>query len=170
MAMGPFAMFDLSGLDVVLAHPTRRSGAAAAPHQRRSSGSSSMRRLGQKTGAGFYRYEKGSAKAASRFPIRRSRRSSPRKRARPASRRATSTDDEIASGSSARSINAAQNLLEDGIALRPGDIDIVYVYGYGFPPHHGGPMWYADESACERLRRIKRSDGASPLAELRKRR
>jgi 3-hydroxyacyl-CoA dehydrogenase len=33
--------------------------------------------------------------------------------------------------------------LEDGVALRPGDIDIVYVYGYGFPPHHGGPMWYA---------------------------
>ena len=33
------------------------------------------------------------------------------------------------------------------VALRPGDIDIVYIYGYGFPPHHGGPMWYADNEA-----------------------
>ena len=42
-------------------------------------------------------------------------------------------------------INVGAGLLQDGVALRPGDIDIVYIYGYGFPPHHGGPMWYADE-------------------------
>jgi 3-hydroxyacyl-CoA dehydrogenase len=42
-------------------------------------------------------------------------------------------------------INRGAYLLEEGVALRPGDIDIVFVYGYGFPPHHGGPMWYADE-------------------------
>ncbi|NNM93644.1 MAG: 3-hydroxyacyl-CoA dehydrogenase, partial [Candidatus Eremiobacteraeota bacterium] len=42
-------------------------------------------------------------------------------------------------------VNRGAYLLEEGVALRPGDIDIVYVYGYGFPPHHGGPMWYADE-------------------------
>ena len=39
-------------------------------------------------------------------------------------------------------INRGAHLLEEGVALRPGDIDIVYVYGYGFPPHPGGPMWY----------------------------
>ena len=42
-------------------------------------------------------------------------------------------------------VNRGAYLLEEGVALRPGDIDIVYVYGYGFPPHHGGPMWYADQ-------------------------
>jgi 3-hydroxyacyl-CoA dehydrogenase len=42
-------------------------------------------------------------------------------------------------------------MLEEGVALRPGDIDIVYVYGYGFPPHHGGPMWYADEVGVKRV-------------------
>ena len=42
-------------------------------------------------------------------------------------------------------INRGAELLREGVALRPGDIDIVYIYGYGFPPHHGGPMWYADE-------------------------
>ncbi|MBV8196577.1 MAG: hypothetical protein JO263_00455, partial [Candidatus Eremiobacteraeota bacterium] len=41
--------------------------------------------------------------------------------------------------------------LRTGVALRPGDIDIVYVYGYGFPPHHGGPMWYAGEVGVEHV-------------------
>jgi 3-hydroxyacyl-CoA dehydrogenase len=41
-------------------------------------------------------------------------------------------------------VNEGAKILEDGIALRAGDIDIVYVNGYGFPAHRGGPMWYAD--------------------------
>ena len=42
-------------------------------------------------------------------------------------------------------VNTGAELLRTGVALRPGDIDLVWIYGYGFPPHHGGPMWYADE-------------------------
>ena len=58
-------------------------------------------------------------------------------------------------------VNRGAYLLEEGIALRPGDIDIVYVYGYGFPPHHGGPMWYADEVGVERVyERIKEFETA----------
>jgi 3-hydroxyacyl-CoA dehydrogenase len=55
------------------------------------------------------------------------------------------TDREICDRLVYALINRGAYLLEEGIALRPGDIDIVFVYGYGFPPHHGGPMWYADE-------------------------
>jgi 3-hydroxyacyl-CoA dehydrogenase len=54
-------------------------------------------------------------------------------------------DDEIRDRLVYALINRGAFLLAEGIALRPGDIDIVYVYGYGFPPHKGGPMWYADE-------------------------
>ena len=68
-------------------------------------------------------------------------------------------------------INSGANLLREGVALRPGDIDIVYVYGYGYPPHHGGPMWYADElglpQVLENLRALRTRFGAhwepSPL-------
>ncbi len=55
------------------------------------------------------------------------------------------TDDEIRDRLIYALVNRGAFLLEEGVAIRPGDIDIVYVYGYGFPPHRGGPMWYADE-------------------------
>ena len=42
-------------------------------------------------------------------------------------------------------INQGAELLGNGVAMRPGDIDIVWIYGYGFPWWHGGPMWYADD-------------------------
>jgi 3-hydroxyacyl-CoA dehydrogenase len=48
-------------------------------------------------------------------------------------------------------INCGAYLLEERIAKRPGDIDISYVYGYGFPPHHGGPMWYAKEVGLQNV-------------------
>ena len=41
--------------------------------------------------------------------------------------------------------NVGADLLTKDVSFRPGDEDIVFIYGYGFPPHHGGPMWYADE-------------------------
>ena len=44
-------------------------------------------------------------------------------------------------------VNEGARILEEGIALRAGDIDIMYIYGYGFPPRRGGPMWYAERSA-----------------------
>ncbi len=62
---------------------------------------------------------------------------------RRASRRAPSTDAEIRDRLLGALIDRGKHLLEEGVALRPGDIDIVYVYGYGFPPHRGGPMWYS---------------------------
>ena len=60
------------------------------------------------------------------------------------------SDDEIRDRLIFALVNRGAYLLEEGVALRPGDIDIVYVYGYGFPPHRGGPMWYADEVGVQR--------------------
>ena len=48
-------------------------------------------------------------------------------------------------------INEGFKVLEDGIALRPGDIDVVWIYGYGFPRHKGGPMHFADEHGLGRI-------------------
>jgi 3-hydroxyacyl-CoA dehydrogenase len=140
MAMGPFAMIDLSGIDVfwhiVQGNPeAMRTRSAIIDRLYRE------KRFGQKTGAGIYRYETGS-----REPI-----PDPvttgllREEAAKAGivPRPDVSDVEITQRLTGALIAAGETLLETGVALRPGDIDIVYVYGYGFPPYRGGPMWYA---------------------------
>ncbi|MGA3038026.1 MAG: 3-hydroxyacyl-CoA dehydrogenase NAD-binding domain-containing protein [Vulcanimicrobiaceae bacterium] len=141
MAMGPFATFDLSGIDVFWRIQQDRKDAVG----RRTNIIDRLYQLGrygQKTGAGIYKYEKGQrdpipdpeveklfaeeAKAAGIAP-------------RPVS------DDEIVKRLVYALVNVGAELLRTGIALRAGDEDIVYIYGYGFPPHTGGPMWYADQ-------------------------
>ena len=61
-------------------------------------------------------------------------------------------------------INEGAKVLEEGVALRAADIDVIYIYGYGFPPHRGGPMWYADAvglpKVLERVRQFERAHGA----------
>jgi len=139
--MGPFAMSDLSGLDVGAAIARARGGSGARTDVLERL--VAMGRLGQKTMAGYFKYDKSVGKG--REPIRdpevealfadaaRSAGIAPR----------DVSDDEIRGRLLSALANRGAHLLEDGVALRPGDIDIVYVYGYGFPPHHGGPMWYA---------------------------
>jgi 3-hydroxyacyl-CoA dehydrogenase len=166
-AMGPFAMFDLSGVDVFW-HISQMRAQAMGARTKIIDLLYERKRFGQKSGAGFYRYEKGSrdpladpevvelfAQEAARHGI--------------ASRDVS--DAEIVQRLTHALINAGANLLREGIALRPGDIDIVYIYGYGFPPHHGGPMWYADELGVDKvvdnLRALQQQFGAqwepSPL-------
>jgi 3-hydroxyacyl-CoA dehydrogenase len=138
--MGPFAMFDLSGLDVFW---HIEQGNPEAMHARSGIIDRLYRekRFGQKTGAGIYRYEKGS-----REPI-----PDPvtlalfREEAEKAgiAQGLEVTDAEIVARLTGALAHVGDELLRTGIALRSGDIDIVYVYGYGFPPHRGGPMWYA---------------------------
>ena len=158
MVMGPFAMFDLSGIDVFWRIQQERAGALGSRTKiiDRLHG---LKRFGQKTGAGFYKYEKGGrepipdpeveklfageAKAAGIEPR-------------------DVSDEEIVKRLVYALVNVGANLLRDGIALRPGDIDIVYIYGYGFPPHHGGPMWYADEIGVPRVLADIRAFGWEP--------
>ncbi len=141
--MGPFAMTDLSGLDIALAVQKAR-GAEALGRTGVLERLVQMGRLGQKSMAGYFKYDKAVGKG--REPIvdpqveelyaqaARTAGIAPR----------AAGDDEIRTRLLDALAERGRKLLDEGVALRPGDIDVVYVYGYGFPPHRGGPMWYAE--------------------------
>ncbi len=142
-AMGPFRVSDLAGLDVGW-YIRKRQAATRPAHLRYSKVADQiceMGRFGQKTGAGWYRYE-----AGNRTPI-----PDPKiealilsaSKAAGIERRAIS-EQEILERCMYALINTGAEILEEGIALRATDIDIVYIYGYGFPRYRGGPMFYAD--------------------------
>jgi 3-hydroxyacyl-CoA dehydrogenase len=143
LPMGPFAMGDLAGLDVGwrnrksrMAQLTPREQACNILDQICELG-----RYGQKTGAGFYRYD--ADRRASPDPlidtliVDHSRR-------RGIERRAIS-DQEILERCLYSMINEGAKILEEGIVGRAVDIDVVWLSGYGFPAYRGGPMFYADQ-------------------------
>ncbi len=142
--MGPFAMSDLSGIDVAW-HITKSRGDEAKGRTNVLERLVEEKRLGQKTMAGYFKYDKSVGKG--REPIAdpevEALFAEEARKAGIAPRKVL--DDEIRDRLLYALINRGAFLLEEGVALRPGDIDIAYVYGYGFPPHRGGPMWYADE-------------------------
>ena len=162
MAMGPLAVIDLAGLDV--GWRIRKEGGFAVPPGRKAyvveDRLCEQGHFGQKTGVGWYRYEPGSRTPlpnpdAARMAEEVARETGVTRRAIPA--------EEIVERTVYALINEGARILEEGIALRAGDIDIVYVYGYGFPAHRGGPMWYADavglKAVCERVREFQRQHG-----------
>jgi len=149
--MGPFAMSDLSGLDVGAAIARAHGGSVARTDVLERL--VAMGRLGQKTMAGYFKYDKAVGKG--REPI-----ADPEVEAlfaeaaqRAGIARRDVSDAEIRERLLDALVNRGTHLLEEGVALRPGDIDIVYVYGYGFPPHHGGPMWYAAQMQRDESKR-----------------
>ena len=142
-AMGIFAVHDMAGNDV--GYQTRKAQMATRPTDRRWNDLImklvEQGRLGQKSGAGWYRYEKGQRTpqrdpALEQFIVQESKRLGIERR--------TIGPDEILERCLYGMVNEGARLLEAGIAQRPSDIDITYVTGYGFPPRHGGPMHYAD--------------------------
>jgi 3-hydroxyacyl-CoA dehydrogenase len=142
--MGPFAMGDLSGIDVAW-HIAKARPDVAGGRTKIIDRLVEMKRLGQKTMGGYFKYDKAVGKGREPIPDPEVEAlfAEEAKAAGIAPREVT--DTEILERLTFALINRGAFLLEEGIALRPGDVDIVYVYGYGFPPHHGGPMWYADE-------------------------
>jgi 3-hydroxyacyl-CoA dehydrogenase len=148
--MGPFAMSDLSGLDIGL-HVQKLQGKAGQGRTNVLEELVAQKRLGQKAMAGFFRYDKAVGKGREPIadPVVEELFAQAARKAGVAPR--VVTGREIRDRLLYALINRGAYLLEEGIALRPGDIDIVYVYGYGFPPHHGGPMWYADEVGVARV-------------------
>jgi 3-hydroxyacyl-CoA dehydrogenase len=142
--MGPFAMGDLAGLDV--GWRIRKGRGAKAPVADRIC---ELGRFGQKTGAGYFKYEKGdrtpipdpevekiivdvaTSMAITRRPI---------------------GDDEILQRLLYPMVNEGAKILEEKIAIRASDIDVIWVYGYGWPVYRGGPMFWADSIGLKDLR------------------
>jgi 3-hydroxyacyl-CoA dehydrogenase len=142
-AMGPFRMGDLAGNDIGWAIRKRR--ALEKPGMKYSKTADLLcekGRFGQKTGAGWYDYVAGKRDAVPNAEVvqmiaahRASLGITPRK----------ISDDEIVQRLVYSLVNEAAHILEEGIASKAGDIDMVYLMGYGFPIYRGGPMNYADQ-------------------------
>jgi len=150
MAMGFFQMSDLAGNDIGFS-VRKEMGREEGMSGRYPSLLDVLPRagfLGQKTGRGFYLYQDNSrvglphAQAEDLITQYRAERGVvPRK----------VSDEEIKERMLYSLINEGFKVLEDGIALRPGDIDVVWIYGYGFPRHRGGPMHFADEHGLGKI-------------------
>jgi len=144
MAMGPFAMRDLSGLDIGMAIRTRQRQHLPShyPQPRVLDLLFEKGMLGQKTGRGFYRYEDGSRTPLPNpdLPAVLDAASSQQ-----GLRRQALSDEYILDRTLLALVNEGAKLLEEGIALRASDIDLIYLNGYGFPAYRGGPMFYADQ-------------------------
>jgi 3-hydroxyacyl-CoA dehydrogenase len=143
MAMGPLAMADMSGIDVfwrIEQEFPDSAGRATGIRKLYEAG-----RLGQKTGAGWYRYDE------NRKPI-----PDPEVLALVQKQQRAVSDLEIVERCIYALINEGARVLDDGIALRAVDIDMIYLTGYGFPAYRGGPMFYADTvgltKICDRIR------------------
>ncbi|HET7791993.1 MAG TPA: 3-hydroxyacyl-CoA dehydrogenase NAD-binding domain-containing protein [Rhizobacter sp.] len=163
MAMGPFRMGDLAGLDIGWATRKRKAaeaGVALTPNV--ADKLCEAGRFGQKTGSGWYRYE-----AGKRDPIpdpvteqliadyRAAAGITPRK----------ISDEEVVERCIFALVNEGARILAEGIAARASDIDLVYLNGYGFPAHRGGPMLYADIVGLPNVVRALRRFAAEPGAD-----
>ena len=149
MAMGPFAMCDMSGNDIIYHIRTRRRIAMPElPYSRIGDRLFELKRFGQKTGSGYYRYEKGS-----RAPIPDEHAATLIDECRAAAsiKPREISDKEIVERCIYALVNEGARILEEGIAARAVDIDMVYLTGYGFPAYRGGPMFYADSVGLSNL-------------------
>lgn len=142
-AMGPFRMGDLAGNDIGWAIRKRRSVERSdMKYSKTADLLCEKGRFGQKTGAGWYDYVAGKRDAIPNAEVvqmiedyRKAQGITPRK----------ISDEEIVQRLVYSLVNEAARILEDGIASRASDIDMVYLMGYGFPIYRGGPMNYADQ-------------------------
>jgi 3-hydroxyacyl-CoA dehydrogenase len=161
MAMGPLATGDLAGLDVGwrirkeyrhLENPGERQPIA-------EDRLCELGRFGQKTGFGWYKYDENRKAAVDPevAALMRKWTAEARIPQRQISR------EEIVDRCIYALVNEGARILEEGHALRPADIDIIYIHGYGFPAYRGGPMWYADtvglQHVYERIREFQRQYG-----------
>ena len=142
--MGPFAMSDLAGLDV--GWRIRKGRGVKAPVADRIC---ELGRFGQKTGAGYFKYEKGDRTPIPDLEVEKiivdvatalgiTRR--------------TISDEEIQQRLLYPMVNEGAKILEEKIAIRASDIDVIWVYGYGWPVYRGGPMFWADSIGLKALR------------------
>lgn len=160
-AMGPFRMGDLAGNDIGWAIRKRR--AIETPDMKYSKTADllcEMGRFGQKTGAGWYDYQAGKRDAIPSEVVnqmieqhRKALGVAPRK----------ISDEEIVQRLVYALVNEGAKILDEGIASKSGDIDMVYLTGYGFPIHRGGPMHYASEVGLFNVVQAMKRFAANPL-------
>ncbi len=153
-AMGPFAVGDLAGLDIAKA--TRDRKAATRPQDERYSRVADLicdqGWFGRKTGQGYYLYESGKKTGPNPGAVE----IVTAERARLGLAAQTFTDQDIVDRILTAMIQEAAMILQEGIALRPVEIDAVQLFGYGFPRHRGGPMHAADRiGVAEIITRIE---------------
>ena len=143
LAMGPFRMGDLAGNDIGWAIRKRRYVEKPdVKYAKIADKLCELGRFGQKTGMGWYRYEAGKRDAIP-DPVVEKLIEDYRKEQGIVPRKIG--DEEIVERCIYALVNEAARLLEEGIAQRASDVDMVYLTGYGFPLHRGGPMLYADQ-------------------------
>ena len=163
LAMGPFRMGDLAGLDIGWATRKRKAAEAGTPFKPGVADRlCEAGRYGQKTGSGWYLY-----KAGARDPI-----PDPAVENIIAEHRAALgitarkvSDSEVVERCIFALVNEGARILEEGIAARASDIDIVYLNGYGHPLHRGGPMLYADIVGLPNVVRALKRFAAEPGAD-----
>jgi 3-hydroxyacyl-CoA dehydrogenase len=142
MAMGPFRMYDMAGNDI--GWEIRKRRAKERPdmvYSKIADRICEQGRFGQKTGKGFYRYEPGDRRA---IPDPEVQKIIDAYRAEIGVKPRQISDEEIVERCIYALVNEGAQLLDEGIALRASDIDVVYLAGYGFPRYRGGPMFHAD--------------------------
>jgi 3-hydroxyacyl-CoA dehydrogenase len=150
MAMGPLAVGDLAGIDIGFKAregltdeqkgDVRTYCIADALYE--------MGRLGQKTGAGYYQYDPDTRQRSVDPLVLEVIEAQAKKRG---VERKVISDKTILDRLTFALINEGFKILEEGIAQRPSDIDVVYAFGYGFPAYRGGPMFYADTIGLEKI-------------------
>ncbi|MEO6956420.1 MAG: 3-hydroxyacyl-CoA dehydrogenase NAD-binding domain-containing protein [Antricoccus sp.] len=140
LAMGPFAMSDLAGLDIGWAARKRAAEEGHAdPRYKIADTLCEMGRFGQKTGAGYYKYD-----GRTPTPDPEVRALIEQASAESGVERREISDQEIVDRCLKALSDEGAALLAEGIAQRSSDVDVVYVNGYGFPAYRGGPMYYAE--------------------------
>jgi 3-hydroxyacyl-CoA dehydrogenase len=173
LAMGPLAVGDLAGLDI--GYRSRRDQGIESRAVKEFALADTlveMERLGQKSGAGYYSYDPETRKRENDDTVQQLIESVAEQFG--VTRREIG-EQEILDRLLLALVNEGANILEEGIAARPSDIDIVYLNGYGFPAWRGGPMYYADTlglaevvSRMEALKEATGDDCWEPAALLQK--
>jgi 3-hydroxyacyl-CoA dehydrogenase len=163
MAMGPFRVGDLAGLDIGWATRKRKAAEAGKPFVPVVADRlCELGRFGQKAGAGWYRYEPG-VREPQVDPLVTELVAAERAALGITPRQVT--DDEVVARCVYALVNEGARILAEGIAVRASDVDLVYLNGYGFPRHRGGPLQYANEMGLAAVLQALRGFADEPGAD-----